>query len=178
MEMQIVPPANRQANHFKKFLQSLILKFQPQQIFGFSEIITSEENKGCFKTADSDLNCDYCLPIVTESVTRIDHEVQEFANNHYRMGKITILCHGQQTIQNAISQNSRFFVTVYKSANLLYSHDGLQPLALNIPYSPTHAASKAAKHFSHRVSLAEGFLQGAGECLTKRQFPICTFMLH
>jgi hypothetical protein len=178
MEMQIIPLANHQAKHFKKFLQSLIQKFQPQQIFCFSENIDTVEQNGCFKTAETYQKCDYCLLMVTETVTRIDHDVQDFANNHYKMGKITILCHGQQTIQEAIRKNNRFFITIYKSAKLLYSHDGLQASNSNIRFIPTQAVAKATKHFTHRIDLANGFLQGAGECLAKQQFTVCSFMLH
>jgi HEPN domain-containing protein len=43
---------------------------------------------------------------------------------------------------------------------------------------PTEAAIKARKHFDHRFPLAEGFLTGAGECLSKQQYNVCTFLLH
>ncbi|CAM4308263.1 HEPN domain-containing protein [Pedobacter westerhofensis] len=178
MEMQVLTPTNRQAKHFNKFIQSLILRFQPLQLFCISESITSEENKGCFKTAEANQRCDYCLLMVTENVTRIDHDVQHFANIHYRMGNITFICHAKKVVQNAISQNSRFFIRAYQSAKLLYSHDGHHPFDSSVQFIPTDTASNAKEHFNYCISLADGFLRGAVECLANQRFTACMFMLH
>lgn len=115
---------------------------------------------------------------VTESNTRIDHEVQDFSNSHYRKGSVTILCHGEEAILEAIQDNNRFFISIYGTAQLLYSKDGLTQFDFDMQFIPTDSAIKAKEYLSHRMPLAEGFLQGAGECLNHQQFTVCVFLLH
>jgi hypothetical protein len=178
MEMRIIQPANDQAHYFKTFIEALVEKFQPLQILCLSKNITTEESISCFKSHGFDHEAHYCLLMVTESITRIDHQVQDFSNNYFKKGTVTIICHGRETIVEAIKANSRFFIKVYASANLLYTSDGYSNYSYNNQYSPGQAGVKASKHYNHRMPLAEGFLQGAGECLSKQQFTVCTFLLH
>ena len=116
--------------------------------------------------------------MVTESVTRIEHEVQDFANNKYPFGKITILAHGQETIAAAIKANNRFFITVYNEGKILYSRDGMVQPFQAISLIPTQGAVKAQKHYNHRFPLATGFLASAKECLTKQHYNLSAFMAH
>ena len=178
MEMRILTPANDQAHYFKTFIEALVEKFQPLQILCLSQNITTVESNSCFKTSGFDHTAHYCLLMVTESITRVDHQVQDFSNNYFKRGTITIICHGRETIAEAIKANNRFFISVYTSAALLYSADGYSNYGFAIQFIPTNAAIKAQKHFDHRMPLAEGFLQGAGECFGKRQFTVCTFLLY
>ena len=178
MEMRILAPANDQAHYFKTFIEALVDKFQPLQILCLSQNISTEESKSCFKKHGFDHSSHYCLLMVTESITRVDHQVQDFSNNYFRKGTVTIICHGKDTIADAIKANSRFFIKVYSSANLLYTSDGYSNYGYHRQYIPGEAGVKASKHYNHRISLAEGFLQGAGECLGQQQFTVCTFLLH
>ncbi|HEY0177960.1 MAG TPA: HEPN domain-containing protein, partial [Pedobacter sp.] len=132
----------------------------------------------CFTNHKTENTCNYCLLLVTESPTRIDHEAQEFCNCHYHHGNITIICHGQESITEAIKANNRFFSTVCNTGQLIYSHDGISNFDADHQFTPTQSAVKARKHLSHHMPLAEGFLSGAGECLSKEQFNVCVFMLH
>ncbi|WP_158797512.1 HEPN domain-containing protein [Pedobacter sp. L105] len=178
MEPHILSSADQQANYFKSFVQCLVNQFQPLQLFCFSKTSVLTETNGCFKDQENAHRCNYCLLMVTESNTRIDHEVQDFTNFHYQHGTISILCHGQESILEAIKANNRFFMTVYTHAQLLYSHDGMSNFDFTGKFIPSQSAKKAQKHFDHRMPLAEGFLRGAGECLTMQDFNISTFMLH
>ncbi|MBB5647661.1 HEPN domain-containing protein [Pedobacter cryoconitis] len=178
MEMHILSAADQQANYFKTFVQSLVEKFQPLQIFCFAKTNLLSENTGCFRDQQNTHHCNYCLLMVTETSIRIDHEVQEFTNVRYRNGNVSIICHGQESILEAIKANSRFFITVYTTGQLLYSYDGMGQFDFTGKFIPTHAANKALKHFKDRMPLAEGFLHGATECLAKQDFKISTFMLH
>lgn len=178
MEMYPLSPADEHSIYFKTFIKSLIQKFQPQQIFRFAKKSLLEQSNGCFIDSGNDYNCHYCLLIVTETTTRIDHEVQEFANVHYKYGVITILCHGKETILEAIKANNRFFITVYNTGHLVYSHDGMTQPDFPVRFIPTQAGVKAKKQLQHRIPLVEGFLTGAYQCLINGQYNICTFMLH
>ncbi len=177
MKVQFLPSEQSPAEHFKAFIQSLVEKFKPQKIIKFGRQTLSNEIEGCFANKQVK-HSHYCLLMVTEHVTRIDYEVQDYANSHYHDGQITIICHGQDAIKEAIKANSRFFITVSNSGQLLYSNNGYTQFDAETQFIPTGALEKAEKHFFHRIPLADGFLQGARECLQKHHFNICAFMLH
>lgn len=178
MEMHPLTPTDEHSRYFKTFVKSLIQKFQPQQIFCFAKNSFLKQTNGCFLDQINNHTCNYCLLIVTEAPTRIDHEIQEFSNVHYKQGIITILCHGIETIQEAIRANNRFFITVYNDGHLLYSHDGLTQPDFPVRFIPTQSGIKAKKQLYHRMPLIEGFLTGAHQCLVNQQYNVCTFLLH
>lgn len=178
MKTQFPVSAEIPKHHFSKFIKHLVEKFQPLYIYCFAKTIEITNKEGCFIQDSTDGNYQYFLLMVTESVTRIDHEVQEYANTHYPFGSITILSHGQRTIGEAINDNNKFFITVYNQGQLLYSHNGMSNLDFNRKFIPTQSANKAQKHFDHRIQLAEGFLHGSGECLAHQDYTIGTFLLH
>ncbi|RYE06753.1 MAG: hypothetical protein EOP44_04070 [Sphingobacteriaceae bacterium] len=93
--------------------------------------------------------------------------MQDFANANYRQGTVTIICHGWQSVMDALHQNSRFFISVLTRGKLLYSNDGLLGVDPIPPFIPTKGAIKALKHYDHRMPLADGFLMCASECLEK-----------
>lgn len=166
------------APQFRKFIFRLVQKFDPLQILSFSSSSSIQNNQGCFNSNDVSFRCNYCLLLVTESTARIDYEVQDFANTAYQQGLVTIICHSKQSIQDAIQQKSRFFISIITDGKLLYSKDDLVNIAPIAFFDPTHGANKALKHYTHRLPLAEGFLLCASECLKKEHYGICLFMLH
>ncbi len=178
MEPQIFTSVDHHAKYFKTFIGLLAGKFKPLQIFCFSKRFVSEETVGSFNSNSISYKAHYCLLMVTDSNTRIDHEVQDYCNGLYEDGTVTIICHGQEAIAEALQKNSRFFITVYSIGELIYSYDGITLFSLTQRIDLTHASVKANKHFNHRITLAEGFLTGAKECFSNKQFNVCTFMLH
>lgn len=178
MKTSIPTCAEMPKDHLSKFIKQLVDKFQPLYVYCFGKITETTSIAGCFVQEFANANYQYFLLMVTESITRIDHEVQEYANTHYSSGSITILSHGQHAIKEAINNNNRFFLTIYNNGQLLYSHNGMRNLDFNRKFIPTHSASKAQQHFDHRIFLAEGFLHGASECLNQQDNTIATFLLH
>jgi len=177
MEPQLSPEAEH-AVHFRALIHRLAQKFEPLQIFSFSQNSYTQKSLGCFNDNRGYFKCNYCLLVVTETPTRIDYEMQDFANTNYRQGTITIISHGKQSVMDAVQQNSRFFISVLTYGKLLYSKDGILDGDLLPPYIPAKGAIKALKHYEHRIPLADGFLMCASECLEKEQFGIGAFMLH
>jgi len=178
MEPSKLSPEAEHAVHFRKFIHRLAQKFEPLQIFSFLQNSYSQNFQGCFSDNQSHFKYNYCLLVVTEMATRIDYEMQDFANGYYQHGTITVISHGRQSVIDAVQQNSRFFIGVLTYGKLLYCKDGLldsDPIAVFIP---TKGALKALKHYEHRMPLADGFLMCASECLEKEKFGICAFMLH
>ena len=164
--------------HFKELILSLAKKFDPLQIICFSRRFSSAEISGCFIGESLVQSGHYALLMVTESQIRFDHEVQDYVNAHYKQGTVTILCHSKASIEEAIKANSRFFIGVYTSGELLYSQNGLPEFDFEPSFIPLDVAECAQKHFTHRLPLAEGFLHGAVQCLLKDQHKVCVFMLH
>ncbi|KIA89535.1 hypothetical protein OC25_25145 [Pedobacter kyungheensis] len=178
METQFSQSGQFQKENFSAFIKELVQKFTPEQIYSFGKNIDLKVNNGCFVENHNIENYHYFLLMVTESVTRIEHEVQDFANNHYPFGKITILAHGQQTIAEAIKANNRFFITIYNNGKILYSRDGMVQPFQTTSLIPTQGAVKAQKHYNHRFPLATGFLKSAKECLTNLHYNLSAFMAH
>jgi uncharacterized protein len=177
MELNILKTDQDREAHFKCFIQKLVERFQPSRIFSFGTQTLHQEIEGPFAHKDSKQR-HYCLLICTESCTRIDYEVQDFANAHYHNGQVTILCHGEPTIRERIESNSRFFASVIAKGKLIYTKEGYVDDESNASYNPTKALEKAERHFFHRISLATGFLNSAEESLTRNQNNIATFLLH
>ena len=177
MEPNLSPKAEHTV-HFSTFIERLAQKFDPLQIFSFSQNSYTHHAQSCFTDNQNHFKCDYCLLAITETATRIDYEMQDFANSYYQHGTITVISHGRQSVMDAVQQNSRFFIGVLTYGKLLYSKDGLLDHDPISSFIPTNGAIKALRHYEHRIPLANGFLMCASECLEKQQFGICAFMLH
>lgn len=178
MKIQSPPSCQSQEEHFSAFIKQLAEKFKPLQIYCFGKHIESTNKKGSFIGTVDEESYQYFLLMVTERVTRIEHEVQDFANNNYLFGTVNILAHGKETIAEAIKANSRFFITIANTAQLIYSDDGMMQAVATIDFIPTQAALKARKHYHHRIQLATGFFESAKECQNKQRFHLTFFMLH
>lgn len=178
MKPSKLSPEAEHAVYFREFIQQLAQKFEPLQIFSFSQNSYTHHSQGCFNNNQSYFKCNHCLLVVTETATRIDYEMQDFANSYDQYGTITIICHGRQPVMDAVQQNSRFFITVLTYGKQLYSKNGLLNNAPISAFIPTKGAIKAIKHYNHRIPLADGFLMCASKCLEKEQFEICAFMLN
>lgn len=163
---------------FSKLISELTEKFRPLQIFCFYKSSSLEKKLSCFVNEHASSSYEYGLLLVTATATRIDYEVQDYANSHFTEGTITVICHDNQSIWEAVDANSRFFKAVFTGGELLYSHDGLLVRPYVQPYNPVNGGRKALKHFNHRMPLAEGFLTGAAQCLAAESYNISVFMLH
>ena len=171
-------PGFKNNKDFSYFLEKLVDKFQPLYVFCFAKHVESSEKISCFAVASHSYSCDYHLLMVSEKSTRIEHTVQDFANAHYDEGKITILVHGKESIDKAIGSNNRFFITVYKTAEPLYSWNSVPPLVHDADFDVVAADTRTRKFFEHRISLAQGFIDCAMECMAKGQHNLCVFNLH
>jgi HEPN domain-containing protein len=178
METQPIMPDHDQAGNFKLFIEALVHQFNPLQIICFARTCLLNETDGSFKEKEAGQQCDYFLLMVTESNTRGEVEAQEFADSQYHNGKITILVHKRDVVTKAIAANSRFFITVYNTGQLLYSRDGMAHMGFNVPFIPLNAGAKAARYFNHRMLLVDGFLSAAETCLATEEYNIAGLMLH
>ena len=178
MELQILTSIERHHGYFRSFIKLLAEKYQPLRILCISKKISYQSATGCFRQETSSIVIDYSLLLITESNTRIDHEVQDYVNHMYEDGTITVLCHGRESADEAISRNNRFFIHAYSYGDLLYSHDGIPIFSPTSKYDSSYGGAKALKHFNHHFTLGQGFLDGAKTCLKNGQYNVCVFLLH
>jgi uncharacterized protein len=178
MKSQITKAFDEHSEHFDLLIRSVASKFQPLWIFCFSQDISFQMSKGNFKGDNLQSFGTYSLLVVTEAGTRIDHEVQDFVNHIFKLGKITIICHGRENIFDAIEKNNRFFIEVFTKSELLYAHDGIIRHWSELSHDYGSTALKARNRMKHHLSLAEGFLSGANICLMSQQYNVSVFMLH
>lgn len=178
MKTEFTATCHSQQENFSLFIKKLVHKYKPEQIYCFGKNINFKQNNCCFTESHHEEKHHYFLLMVTESITRIEHEVQFFADQCYPHGKITILVHGKETIAAAINANNKFFSTIYNNGQLLYSFDGIAQLTNSINFTPAQGAVKAQKHYNHRHPLATGFLKSAKECLLNQHYNLCAFMAH
>ncbi|MCH7407577.1 HEPN domain-containing protein [Belliella aquatica] len=177
MEIQLKNTDQDRKAQLNAFLQLLVERFQPTRIISFGKQSLQNKLKGCFASKKI-VEQHFCLLICTESCTRVDYEIQEFVNNHYQNGQITIIAHGESTIKEQIEANNRFFITVLSKGKYLYSKTGYINDQSIPKFNPSKALVKAEKHFSHRISLAKGFFDCAKESLRKGNYNITAFLLH
>lgn len=160
------------------FVRLLAQKYQPLQIISFGSQHSFSRHSGCFAPDRQEAHEQHFLLMVTEGSSRAEHEVQDFANHHYRQGTVVMLVYGRESVQEAIGANSRFFITVYNRGILLYRQDGIAVLDRVPAFLPEGAAAKAQKHFDYRWQMAGGFLHAARESMDCGHFNIGTFLLH
>lgn len=178
MKKKSLKPAVGRQEPFSSFVKELAERFTPLQILKFGEISSIKNSFTSFSTQQTKSNFHYYLLMVIEGTTRIEHGVQDYVNTHFNHGKITILVHSQESVDTAIAGNNRFFITVFNTGIQLYSHDGTLNLFPEYILDKKTSREKAQKHMYHRIPMAQGFLDGAGECFSNEKFNVCVFMLH
>lgn len=177
MEVKLLKTDLDRAEHFKYFLELLVDKFQPTRIISFAKQTELNELEGCF--ADKQIkHHHFCLLICTESNTRIDYEVQDFASKHYHNGQATIVCHGESVIRESIESNNRFFITGLSRGKHLYTKEGFLNIETIPSFNPSKALESAERNYFHRISLALGFLDSAKGSIQRGHYNIGTFLMH
>lgn len=178
MNREILSVSQYHSAEFKLLIELLIQRFYPIQILCFAKSSTTYTIRTCFGQAIDSCKEDYFLLLVTKESTRIEHEIQDFINAHFKYGIVTVLAHGKKSVLNALNTGSRFFTNIYQSGTLLYSSDMMMPTEITVPDPDTSSFLIDRSHLDHRFLLIEGFLSGARACLSKLQYNACLFMLH
>ena len=178
MDKEISSISHRHSEAFKMLIELLIQRFCPAQIHCFAKSKASYSLKTCFGEAINSFKEDYFLLLVTKESTRIEHEIQDFTNAHFKHGIVTVIVHGKNVVLDALNTGNRFFANIYQSGTLLYSSDVVMPINTNINNSAIDSILIDKNHLDGRLLLIEGFLLGARECLSNLQYNACLFMLH
>lgn len=178
MNLETFSPNNVSPDRLRNFVEPLVYKFKPMQIYLFSQTVKLNIETGCFTPLINKQKHHYFLLMIMESPTRNEHEAQDFSKSKFGFGKITILSHSLETVQECIRKNNRFFITILNDGELLYDHTGFVKSKEVITFDPTQNFEKAQRHFTHRIKLAQGFLDGAGDSYGNGHYAVSVFMVH
>jgi len=165
-------------NELNDFVTLLTEKFSPLKIYLFSKNVKTINSGGCFVNETKKEEIQYFLLMVMEPPTRNEHEAQDFCNNRFKNGKITILSHSLATIIESTEKNNRFFTSILNTGILLYNRSGLMDQVDRTTFDPAQSYEKAQKHFFHRTDLANAFLEAASESFSNDHFSVCVFLVH
>lgn len=160
------------------FISKLTEKYRTIQIFSFGHIIKHNHIDTCFAAHRSDFVHQHFLLMVTEETHKIEPEVQDFANAHYKDGIITILCFNEENLRAGIAGNNRFFITVINNGQLLYGRDEMMRSMKVKAYDSSGSLERDRIYINRRLPLAAGFLNAAGAAFNEGNFNICVFLLH
>ncbi|WP_316814782.1 hypothetical protein [Pedobacter nyackensis] len=178
MEMQPLSIASQHSKSFKRLIRLLIWKFKPQQLFCFAQSTSFKDRSGVFMDNEANSECRYCLLMITESQLPTEYQVQRFINSRFKTGEVTVLCHQQKEVSDAITANNRFFKTIYGNSILLHSDNNLIQSEYQTRPSLSNILRKAEKKYQHYIPLIDGFLAGATHCIKNQQYSMCTMMLY
>jgi len=163
-----------------EFLPQLIKRFDPAAIICFGTVTENGSATGTFRPSESFQRTRYFLLVVTPENLRMEHEVQEFANNHFHEGAITAIAHGRGTVEKAIREKHRFFISVYRDGLVLYETDHIITDYKGIFPSRDHDSvyTETRLIFDFHWELSEAFMQFAELCLEIDNRNACAFVLN
>jgi len=106
-------PEGDHALHFREFNQRLAHKFEPFQIFRFSQNSYTQKSQDCFKDLQDYFICNYCLLVVTETVARVDYEMQDFATPIVSMERLPLSAMAGNQLWTRYNKTAAFFRGAY-----------------------------------------------------------------
>ncbi|WP_207532687.1 HEPN domain-containing protein [Desertivirga arenae] len=162
----------------KELVIDLAARTDIVKLICFAKRMSMTTNISTFDPESTNGHCHYFLMVVTESIERQEHLLQDYVNAHFKLGKITLLAHGMETIEQALANGNRFFTSVFRYGRMLYSRNGLLETVPYIEPDVEKVFEKVALRFEYNNNLAKGFLQAAGSSLDQENNTISMFLLH
>lgn len=164
--------------HLDELIRKIVEKFDPLKIICFGRNMVHRKSVGCFREYTDTTSPHYHLLMITEATPRIEYTVQDYVNNNLFRGKITVIAHHQQIIQEKLENKHPFYCNIFRSGHLLYTKDGLY-LTDTVPYpDPIQTEENAKRYFEHRYEMADGFLSSANYTLGEGHYNLGVFLLH
>lgn len=164
--------------YLDELIRKIVEKFDPLKIICFGRNMVHHKSVGCFREYTDTTSPHYHLLMITEATPRIEYTVQDYINNNLLTGKITVLSHHQQIIQEKLEDKHPFYCNIFRSGHLLYTKDGLY-LTGTVPYpDPVKIEENARRYFKHRYQMAVAFLSSAGHSMEEGHYNVGVFLLH
>ncbi|WP_207422831.1 HEPN domain-containing protein [Desertivirga brevis] len=162
----------------KELIIELVARTDIEKVICFARRISCNTSISSFDPLKVNASCHYFLLVVTESIERQEHFLQDYVNVHFKLGKVTLLAHGKETVEKALENGSRFFTSVFSHGRILYSRTGILETNALPDLDPDLLVQKAAECVEYNYKLAEGFHQAAGHSLDNEKNTISLFLLH
>lgn len=168
---------NPELTQLTDFVKKLTERYQPVLLVSFGYSATLKISNGSFIATSITSNHEHHLLMITETNAKISHEVQEFADVHYKDGSICILSHGMKTVTEALEKDHRGFKTILRDGCLLYSKGVISPLFLSITHSDIDA-DLLMEQYERSNLFAKGFLGAAKLSLEEANYDLALFLMH
>ena len=168
-----------QAKETETLIATLSQKYGLTHIRCFARKGTISNNFSSFADFGSYTDLHYFLLFVTKGTERVEHEIQDYVNNHYKSFKVTAISHSFENVRNAIAQGNKFFIAAFLDGLDMY-YDNETTFDIEIPkLNPVNTLEKAEKRFHDHMKLASGFLQSAADCIRNHGYnENGVFLLH
>lgn len=160
-----------QAKELEQLIEAVSQKYELSHIFCFARKSELSNHFSVFVDLSSGVNVDlhYFLLFITKGSERVEHEIQDYVNNHYKTFKITAISHSYENARNAIAQGNRFFIYAFKGISLYHDKETFLDIALP-KLNPVNTLEKAEKRFHDHIRMASGFLHSASDCIRNQKF--------
>jgi len=165
-------------DHLQQIVSLLSQQEEIEKIICFGNRASGEILMSCFATPSAQLTVHYFLLVITNGNERREHLLQDYVNAHFKGGKITLLSHRKETVENALKAGKPFFHLVYRHGKLLYATDGLlnhSSIGFTVPLSDTE---QLRREYLIGYTLSKGFLRSAEDAWEKEDLRIAMFLLH
>jgi len=171
--------SEEQSKEMSALIELLAQKFDLTHIFCFAHKGTITNNFSKFGEFPSYIDLHFFFLFITKGSERVEHEIQDYINSHYKSFKVTAISHSLENVRLAVAQGSRFFIATCLGGLEMY-HDKLNHLDVVFPtLNPTNTLQKAEKRFHDHIKMSTGFLYSAANCIRIEEYPENgVFMLH
>jgi len=168
-----------QSGEMTALTETLSQKFDLTHITCFARRGIISNNFSAFADISSFIRLHYFFLFVTKGTERIEHEIQDYINTHYKSFDVTAISHSFENVRNAISQGNRFFTAAFIGGLQMY-HDNKTTFDIEFPkLNQTNTLEKAEKRFYDHMKMATGFLNSAFQCIRiEEYYENGVFMLH
>ncbi len=168
-----------QSNELASMIETISQKYGLTHIFCFARKGTMTNNFSRFGDFPTYIDLHFFFLFITKGSERVEHEIQDYINSHYKSFKVTALSHSLENVRNAVSQGSRFFIATCLGGMEMY-HDKENHLDVEFPtLNQSNTLEKAERRFHDHLKMSTGFLYSAVNCIRMEEyFENGVFMLH
>ena len=180
MNMATIINLNGEDRLLNELLAKLTETYDIEWVYCFSKNTVNTVTSGSFLENTDNFSCHYFLLIITDGTSNMMHHIQEFANNNFDYGKVTIIVHARETLTDALRKKNIFFSQAVGSGQLLYAKNGmmLKQEVQTDEATTSEKELKAMRRYMHRYELAEIFRDCALDCIGKDHHKAALFLLH
>lgn len=168
-----------QVSETTALIDTLSQKYDLSHIICFARNGVISNNFSAFGDIPSYIGLHYFFLFVTKGTERVEHEIQDYINTHYKSFNVTAISHSFESVSNAIAQGNRFFIAACIGGLEMY-HDNQTTFDIEFPKpNQTTTLEKAEKRFYDHIKMATGFLNSASHCIRIEGYhENGVFMLH